>query len=102
MIILVWLCCVKAESPEILVYTLLDTQCSNTFVDQDVYKKINADSEPVRLKLSTMTSRNSIVNSQCMSGLKVRGYSSQEKIEPPLAYIFTQPLRSVIFFLSGV
>ena len=64
MIILVWLSRVKAESPEILVYALLDSLNSNTFIDQDVCKKINADSEPVRLKLSTMTNRNSIVKSQ--------------------------------------
>ena len=86
MIISVWLACVKVKSPEILVYALLDTQSSNTFIDQDVCKKINADSEPVRLKLSTMTNRNWIVNSRRVSGLKVREYSSQEEIELPSPY----------------
>ena len=47
MIIPVWLSCVKVKIPEILVYALLDTQASNTFVNQDVCEKINADSEPV-------------------------------------------------------
>ena len=81
MIIPVWLSFVKVKSPEILVYVLLDTQSSNTFVDQGVCKKIYADSEPVRLKLSTMTNRNSIVNPRHISGLKVR-----EEIELPPTY----------------
>ena len=42
MIIPIWLSCVKVESPEILVYTFLDTYSSNTFADQDVCKHINA------------------------------------------------------------
>ena len=67
-------------------YALLDTQSSKPFVDQDVCEKINADSEPVRLKSSTMINRSSIVHSRRESGLKVRGYSSQEEIELPLAY----------------
>jgi len=87
MIIPVWLSCAKVDSPEVLVYALLDTQSSNTFVDQDVCEGINADSEPVRLKLSTMTDRSSIVNCRRVSGLKVRGYFSQEeKIVLPPAY----------------
>ena len=86
MTIPVWLSYVKAESPEILVYALLDTQSINAFVDQDVCKKINVDFEPVRLKLSTMTNRSSKVCSWCVSGLKVRVYFSQEEIEQPLAY----------------
>ena len=87
MIIPVWLFCVKAENPEILVYALLATQSSNTFVDQDACKKMNADSEFVRLELSTMTNRSSIVNSRLASGLKVRGYFSQKEIKLPPAYI---------------
>ena len=83
MIIPVWLSCVKVKSLEILVYVWLDTQSSSTFAAQDVYKKINADSEPVGLNL--MTNRSSIVSSWHVSSLKVRGYSSKE-IELPTAY----------------
>ena len=86
MIIPVWLSCVKVESPEILVYALMNSQSSNTFVDQDVFKKMNADSEPVRLNLSTMTNWSSIVNSRCASSLKLRGYFLQEEMELPPAY----------------
>ena len=42
MIILVWISCAKVECPEILVYALLDTQSSKTFVDKDVCDRINA------------------------------------------------------------
>lgn len=86
MIVPVWLSCETKGSPEILVYALLDTQSSNTFIDQDVCERLKAATEPVKLKLSTITVRGSIVNCQRASGLKVRGYHSKENIELPPAY----------------
>lgn len=65
MIVPVWLSCTAENSPETLVYALLDTQSSNTLINQDVCEKIQADTEPVKLKLSTMTDRGSIVNCDC-------------------------------------
>ncbi|KAL7877209.1 hypothetical protein SRHO_G00038520 [Serrasalmus rhombeus] len=62
-----------------------DTQSSNTFVTEEVCDKLEVHTEPVKLKLSTMTDR-SIVNCLRASGLKVRGYSSKECIELPPAY----------------
>lgn len=43
---------------ETLAYVLLDTQSSNTFVDQEVCEKLKE--EPLRLRLSTMVGRDSI------------------------------------------
>ncbi|KAJ8332755.1 hypothetical protein SKAU_G00416510, partial [Synaphobranchus kaupii] len=86
MIVPVWLSCAATNSPETLVYALLDTQSSNTFIDQDVCEKLRADTEPVKLKLSTMTDRGSIVNCHRVVGLRVRGYLSEECIELPPAY----------------
>ncbi|KAJ8361723.1 hypothetical protein AAFF_G00429530 [Aldrovandia affinis] len=86
MIVPVWLSCEAKEGPEILVYALLDTQSSSTFVDQDVCEKLNAETKPVKLKLSTMMDRGSIVNCQRAAGLKVRGYRSQQSIKLPPAY----------------
>nr|XP_043899053.1 uncharacterized protein LOC122780247 [Solea senegalensis] len=86
MIVPVWLSSTAKNSREILVYALLDTQSSNTFIDQDVCQKIQAHTEPVKLKLSTMTDKSSIVNCHRAVGLKVRGYCSQECIELPPAY----------------
>ncbi|KAK0132882.1 hypothetical protein N1851_032004 [Merluccius polli] len=47
-----------------LAYTLLDTQSSHTFVDQEVCEKLQAAIEPVKLKLSTMIGKDSVVKSQ--------------------------------------
>ncbi|KAM9709232.1 uncharacterized protein ACNS7B_023621 [Menidia menidia] len=85
MIVPVWLSSSVKNSPEILVYALLDTQSSNTFVTEDVCEKLKVHTDPVRLKLATMTDR-SIVNCHRASGLKVRGYSSKVCIELPPAY----------------
>src|SRR4029434_2894412 len=48
MIIPVWLSSPNTES-EILVYALLDTQSSHTFVDQEMCEKLHAETEPVKL-----------------------------------------------------
>ncbi|KAL7835661.1 hypothetical protein SRHO_G00280080 [Serrasalmus rhombeus] len=85
MIVPVWFSSTVRHSPEILVYALLDTQSSNTFVIEEVCDKLEVHTEPVKLKLLTMTDR-SIVNCLRASGLKVRGYSSKECIELPPAY----------------
>ncbi|XP_063740237.1 uncharacterized protein LOC134864868 [Eleginops maclovinus] len=86
MIVPVWLSSAAKNSPELLVYALLDTQSSSTFIDQDVCQKIQAHTEPVKLKLSTMTDKSSIVNCHRAVGLRVRGYHSQESIELPPTY----------------
>ena len=85
MIIPVWLSSPNTES-EILVYALLDTQSSHTFVDQEMCEKLHAETEPVKLRLSTMMGKDAIVTSQRVSGLKVRGLSSKDLICLPPAY----------------
>ncbi|XP_057678097.1 uncharacterized protein LOC130907254 [Corythoichthys intestinalis] len=86
MIVPVWLSGASNNGHEILVYALLDTQSSNTFIVQDICEKIQAVTEPVKLKLTTMTDRGSVVQSQRVDGLKVRGYFSQEYIDLPTTY----------------
>lgn len=85
MIVPVWLSS-SAKNQETLVYALLDTQSSNTFIDQDICEKIQASREPVKLKLTTMTDRCSIVPSQRVDGLRVRGYNSEKYIDLPPTY----------------
>lgn len=86
MIVPVWLSSAAKNSPETLVYALLDTQSTSTFIDHDVCGKIQTHTEPVQLKLSTMTDKSSILNCHRVVGLKVRGYNLQEYIELPPAY----------------
>lgn len=86
MIVTVWLSCAESDGHEVLVFALLDKQSSSTFIVQDVCEKIQALAEPVKLKLTTMTDRGSIVQSHTVDGVKVRGYHSQEYIELPPTY----------------
>ncbi|XP_067301419.1 uncharacterized protein [Pseudorasbora parva] len=85
MIVPVWLSLSNSKS-EVCVYALLDTQSSHTFVDQEVCESLQASMEPVKLRLSTMMGKDSIVESQRVSGLRVRGLSSDSPICLPPVY----------------
>lgn len=71
--------------PDALAYALLDTQSSQTFVDQDMCEKLQVAGELVKIKLSTMMGKDSTIESQRVSGLKVRGHSSETTICLPPA-----------------
>lgn len=86
MIVPVWISSSSTTGSETLAYALLDTQSIKTFVDQDLCEKLQAASEPVKLKLSTMMGRDSVIESRRVSGLKVRGYSSETTISLPPVY----------------
>ena len=87
MIVPVWISATNAPDTETLAYALLDTQSSHTFVDQEVCEKLQAAMEPVKLKLSTMMGRDSVVKSQRVCDLKIRGFSSDISIDLPPAYM---------------
>lgn len=82
MIVPVWISSPSTGNTEILVYALLDTQSSHTFADREVCEKM----EPVMLKLSTMMGKDSIVTSQSVIGLRVRGFSSDTWLDVPPSY----------------
>ena len=86
MIVPVWLSSIATPETETLVYALLDTQSSTTFVDKEVCEKMGAGSEPVKLKLTTIMRKDSIVQSNRVSGLRVRGFSSHSFVNLPPAY----------------
>ena len=86
MIVPVWISSATTLETETLVYALLDTQSSNTFVDQGVIEKMGAGTEPVKLKLTTMMGKDSIVQSERVSGLRIRGFSSKTFVNLPPAY----------------
>ena len=58
----------------------------STFVSQDTTDSLKVVTEPLRLKLTTMTSNNSIVHCQRVTGLSVRGFTSATRIHLPPAY----------------
>ncbi|XP_056603346.1 uncharacterized protein LOC130420207 isoform X2 [Triplophysa dalaica] len=71
---------------EVLVYALLDSQSDTTFILKDAAVTLGARKESVKLKVSTITSKTKVVNSQRVQGLQVRGISSDTKIKLPTTY----------------
>lgn len=71
---------------EILVYALLDTQSDTTFILKDTAETLDIEKEPVKLKISTITSKTKVVSSHKLNGLQVRGIKSEVKVKPPTTY----------------
>ena len=69
-----------------MVYAILDTQSDATFVLKETCGELNVETQPTKLRLSTITSQDSLVESQRVSSLKVRGYNSDVKIHIPVAF----------------
>ena len=82
----VWISTLAWPRDEILVYALLDTQSDTTFVSQDISDLLKAKTEPARLKSTTMTSRDTVIRCERVTGLSVRGYSAERRIILPTAY----------------
>ncbi|KAJ8001006.1 hypothetical protein DPEC_G00186330 [Dallia pectoralis] len=59
-VIPVWVSSKNDPTAEKLVYALLDTQSDTTFIDQDVSDVLNVDKFPVKLKLTTMSGRDTV------------------------------------------
>ncbi|KAJ8409951.1 hypothetical protein AAFF_G00209920 [Aldrovandia affinis] len=78
----------SSEEPqrEVLTYALLDTQSDSTFILEDLLEELNVDTQPVQLKLSTMTAIDTVIASKSVSGLQVRGLHSEKQIQLRQAY----------------
>ncbi|KAK0147266.1 hypothetical protein N1851_013318 [Merluccius polli] len=85
-IIPVWISSAAQPAQEVLTYALLDSQSDTTFVLSEVADALEADKEQVKLKLSTMTSRTTLVSSQRINNLQVRGVYSNKRIYLPPTY----------------
>ncbi|XP_057694568.1 uncharacterized protein LOC130917316 isoform X2 [Corythoichthys intestinalis] len=85
-VIPVYVSTVDEPKNERLVYALLDTQSDTTFILKDTAETLNTKSEPVKLKISTMTSKTKIVSSHKMKDLQVRGMNSETRIKLPTTY----------------
>nr|XP_057941354.1 uncharacterized protein LOC131137424 [Doryrhamphus excisus]XP_057941355.1 uncharacterized protein LOC131137424 [Doryrhamphus excisus] len=71
---------------EVLVYALLDSQSDTTFILQNVAEMLCIKKEPVKLKVSTITSKTKVVKSERVQGLQVRGIGLDTKIKLPTTY----------------
>ena len=85
-IVAVWILSPSTSISETLIYALQDTQCSHTLADQVICRELQAKKEPVKLSLSTLMGKNSAIQSNRATGLRVRGFSSDVCIDLPLAY----------------
>lgn len=86
MILPVWVSARNRPSDEILVYALLDSQSDTTFIDQSVCDRLDTPKHTVKLKLTTMSAAGMIVQSERVSGLCVRGFNLDTKIDISVAY----------------
>ena len=85
LIVPVWVSSTEQPDKEVLVYALLDTQSDTTFILDEVAQNLNTSKENVSLRLSTMSSRSTVINCQKLRNLQVRGYNLKKRILlPPL------------------
>ena len=89
MIVPVLLSSLSKPDKEIVVYAILDTQSDATFIFKETCDELEAETRPTKLPLSTITSPDSIIESQRVSSLQVRGYNSDVKICIPVAFTST-------------
>ncbi|KAG1935726.1 hypothetical protein F2P79_019030 [Pimephales promelas] len=61
-------------------------ESDTTFILEETVKVLHTKIEPVQLKLSTMTSRNTVVPSTKLTGLQIRGFYSDKVISLPVTY----------------
>ena len=86
MIVPVWVSSETNPSCEILTYALLDTQSDTTFIHEDTATALHVQGQPIKLSLSTMTAQQTVIESKRITGLKVRGFNSTEKLIINCAY----------------
>ena len=89
MIVPVWLSSSSKPDKEVLVYAILDTQSDATFILKETCEELDAETEPTKLRLSTITNEDSLVKSQRVLRLQVRGYNSIVKMNIPVAFTST-------------
>jgi hypothetical protein len=81
MIVPVFLSSKSNPRQEVLVYALIDTMSDSTFVMEDIARELKAPSDKVKLKLTTLTSTQTVINSERYRDLQVRGYNSTDYIQ---------------------
>lgn len=86
MIVPVWVSTKQNPSCQKLVYALLDSQSDSTFIDKGVCDALQATTFPVQLKLTTILEKDTVLQSERVSGLQVRAYNSGNYIDLPPTY----------------
>ena len=77
------------STDERLVYALLDVQSHVCFITQRTSSQLNASGVKSTIRLSTLSTKDEIVNTEKISEIYVRGYNSTQRTRLPP--IFTRP-----------
>lgn len=85
-IVPVFISTVDKPRNEILTYALLDIQSDLTFILKDFLDELQVSSQAVKLRLSTMTTTDTVTPSNKVSGLQVRGLQGGKCIKVQQAY----------------
>ena len=86
MIVPVWLASAESPRKEVLTYAMLDNQSDCTFVLEDLAKYVAKQSTPTKLKLTTMTSQSSVVETNSVPDLLIRGVNDNKRIKIASSY----------------
>lgn len=81
--------CVSAKQNtccEKLVYALLDSQSDTMFIDKGVSDDLQATTFPMKLKLTAMLRKDTVLQNERVTGLQVRAYKSSNYIDLPPTY----------------
>lgn len=81
MIVPVWISSKSNPGEERLVYALLNTQSDIVFIEQGVSKSLQTESYPLRLKLTTMVGKETVIHSERVLGIRLWGYNSTNLID---------------------
>ena len=71
---------------DVLVNAVWDTESDSTFILKEICEEHNTETQPTRLRLSTILSHESLIDSERVSSVNVRGYNSNVRMPIPLAY----------------
>ena len=90
MIVPVWVSHPNQPGKEVLTYAMLDSQSDATFVSNDVIEELQAPVQRAELRITTMTSKQALVQTSKVSDLVVRGYGRSRSTPVALPTSYTR------------
>ena len=70
----------EGSSEEILIYALLDNQTDSSFISETIANTLGLEGKKIKLSLSTMSSKNKIIESTLFDKIQVHGYNINDVI----------------------
>ncbi|XP_036007140.1 uncharacterized protein LOC110368025 [Fundulus heteroclitus] len=82
----VWVSSKNDPDREVLVYALLDSQSDTSFILDEVAQGLDTNKSKVNLRLSTMSTKSTVIPCDKLVNLQVRGYNDEKRITLPPVY----------------